>query len=190
MGQFTAIPENTFKELQTEAGVILKSFDPAKPTLDKSAIICATTGGVKASCVPTFRDNGEDVDNCPPNMKELKEITSYECRLSFTALSITDESLRMSVGAADVTDGKVVPRHKIDQNKDFSDIWWVGDRSDGGLVAVCLKNAMSSDGFSLQTTKNGKGQLSVNMMGHYTITDQKKVPMEFYTASAPAEAAE
>lgn len=190
MGQFTAIPENTFKELQTEAGVLLKTFDPEKPSLDKTAIICATTGGVNATCVPTFRDNGEDVDNCPANMKELKEIVSYECRLSFTALGITDETIRLSLGAADVADGKVTPRHEIDQSKDFSDIWWVGDRSDGGMVAVCLKNAMSTDGFSLQTTKNGKGQLSVNMMGHYTITDQQKVPMEFYTAAAPAAAAE
>lgn len=190
MGQFTAIPENTFKELQTEAGVLLKTFDPASPVLDKSAIICATTGGINATCVPTFRDNGEDVDNCPPNMKELKEIVSYECRLSFTALGITDDTIRLSIGAADVANGKVTPRQTIDKDKDFSDIWWVGDRSDGGMVAVCLKNSMSTDGFSLQTTKNGKGQLSVNMMGHYTITDQKKVPMEFYTAAASAAAAE
>lgn len=189
MGQFTAIPENTFKEMQIEAGVLLKSFDPSKPTpLDKTNIICATTGGVNATCVPTYRDNGEDVDNCPPNMKELKEIVSYECRLSFTALGITDETIRLSLGAADIASGKVTPRHTLDQTKDFKDIWWVGDRSDGGMVAVCLKNAMSTDGFSLQTTKNGKGQLSVNMMGHYTITDQQKVPMEFYTAAAPAAA--
>lgn len=185
MGQFTAIPENTFNELQTEAGVLLKSFDPANATLDKSAIICATTGGIRASCVPTFRDNGEDVDNCPPNMKELKEIVSYECRLSFTAISITEESLRMSVGAADKSGNKVTPIQDL-KEADFSDIWWVGDRSDGGLVAVCLKNALSTDGLSLQTTKNGKGQLSVNMMGHYTITDQKKVPMEFYVAEKTA----
>ena len=190
MGQFTAIPENTFKEMQTEAGVLLKSFDPSKPALDKTNIICATTGGVNATCVPTYRDNGENVDNCPPNMMELKEIVSYECRLSFTALGISDETIRLSIGAADIANGKVTPRHTLDQTKDFKDIWWVGDRSDGGMVAVCLKNAMSTDGFSLQTTKNGKGQLSVNMMGHYTITDQTKVPMEFYTAAAPAAAAQ
>ena len=184
MGQFTAIPENTFKELQTEAGVLLKTFDPTDPTLDKTAIICATTGGINASCKPTFRDNGEDVDNCPPNMKELKEVVSYECQLSFTALGITAETIRMSLGAADVAEGKITPRHKLDQEKDFNDIWWVGDRSDGGMVAVCLKNALSTDGFSLQTTKNGKGQLSVNLMGHYSIENQTVVPMEFYAAEA------
>lgn len=185
MGQFTAIPENTFKELQTEAGVLLKTFDPSTGTLDKSAIICATTGGINATCTPTFRDNGEDVDNCPPNMKELKEIVSYECKMSFTALTITEETIRMALGAADASNKKITPRQEI-KDADFSDVWWVGDRSDGGLVAVCLKNAMSTDGFSLQTTKNGKGQLSVNLMGHYTITAQKSVPMEFYVAEKSA----
>ena len=184
MGQFTAIPENTFKELQTEAGVVLKSFDPSKPTLDKTKIICATTGGVRATCVPQYRDNGSDVDNCPPNMMELKEITAYECRLSFTALGMTPETIKMSLGAADISGNKITPRHGIkDPTDDFSDIWWVGDRSDGGMIAVRLKNALSADGFSLQTTKNGKGQLTVNMMGHYTITAQDAVPMEFYVSA-------
>lgn len=183
MGQFTAIPENTFKELQTEAGVVLKSFDPSKPTLDKEKIICATTGGVKATCVPQYRDNGSDVDNCPPNMKELKEVTAYECRLSFTALGMTPETIKMSLGAAEVSGNKITPRHEVNDSTDFSDIWWVGDRSDGGMIAVCLKNALSADGFSLQTTKNGKGQLTVNMMGHYSITEQNAVPMEFYVSA-------
>ena len=53
--------------------------------------------------------------------------------------------------------GPFIP-HK---DTDFSDIWWVGDRSDGGLVAICLRNALSTGGFSLQTTKNGKGQIAV-----------------------------
>ena len=43
---------------------------------------------------------------------------------------------------------------------DFSDLWWVGDRADGGMVAVQIKNALSTGGFSLKTTDNGKGQIS------------------------------
>ena len=64
--KFTVIPENTFDELQLDAGVLLTTFDPATPVAPAdSAIICATTGGINVSCVPTFSDLGEDVDNVP-----------------------------------------------------------------------------------------------------------------------------
>ena len=63
MGKFTAIPQSTFSEIQLDAGVLLKTFDPSDPQApDDEDIITATTGGINASCVPTFSDFGEDVD--------------------------------------------------------------------------------------------------------------------------------
>ena len=184
---FTQIPLDAFKTMQTEAGVILKTFDPANPsTFDRANIVCATTGNITPSCIPTYRDNGEDVNNCPPNMKELKELVSWDCTLAFTALGVTPETLRLSLGAADVTGNKIAPRHEL-KDSDFADIWWVGDRSDGGMVAVCLKNALSTAGLSLTTAKNSKGQLAVTMSGHYSIEAANTVPMEFYAAE-PAKA--
>ena len=101
--KFAKISENTFNELQTEAGILLNAFDPSNPAPPTTEqIICATTGGITATCVPTTRDDGEDVDNCPNNMLELKKIDSYEAKLAFTALSVTAETIRMSIGAADV----------------------------------------------------------------------------------------
>lgn len=180
MGKFSKISENTFNELQVDAGVLLNQFDPESPALLDEAIICATTGGVNPSCVPTFSDWGEDIDNVPNRTKELMNIDYYECSLGFTALNITPETIRTALGAADVEGGKITPRMHLDQDKDFKDVWWVGDLSDGGLCAICLKNALSTGGFSLQTTKNGKGQLSVTLSGHVSITAQDEVPMEFY----------
>ena len=65
-------------------------------------------------------------------------------------------------------------------------LWWVGDRADGGWVAVKLMNALSTGGISLQTTKSGKGQTSVTLTGHVSIDAQDVVPMEFYIG-APGE---
>jgi hypothetical protein len=48
MSRFTQIADNTFSELQTDAGVLLKSFDPENPVLVDEDIICATTGGINA----------------------------------------------------------------------------------------------------------------------------------------------
>lgn len=188
MGKFSVIPENTFKELQTDAGVLLKTFNPATGELKNEDIICATTGGINPSCVPTYSDMGEDVDNCPNGMKELKHLDSWECRLSFTALGVSPAVIRMALGASDVdsTDPtKIVPRMDL-KDTDFADVWWVGDRSDGGMVAIQLKNALSTSGFSLQTTKNGKGQISVDLLGHVSIQNQDTVPMVFYSAGKKA----
>lgn len=183
MGRFTVIPKDTFDELQMDAGVVLTKFDPAKPEVADDAIVSATTGGIQASCVPTFSDLGEDVDNCPTNTKELKHLDGWEAKLSYTALGTSPKSIKMALGCADVdTDdpSKIVPRASLKQT-DFADIWWVGDRADGGFVAVRLINALSTSGFSLQTTKNGKGQTSCELTGHVSIQEQDKMPMEFYS---------
>lgn len=185
MSKFSQISLEAFDEFQTDAGVLLKSFNPESPELVDSNIICATTGGINPTCVPTYEDFGEDVDNCPNNMMELKRLTGWECALGFTALNASASVIKMALGAADVSGtgvSKIVPRAEL-KDTDFSDVWWVGDRVDGGMVAIRLINALSTSGFSLQTNKNGKGQISVTLTGHVSIAAQDVVPMEFYVAA-------
>lgn len=183
MGRFTVIPQSTFDDLQTDAGVLLKTFDPANPVAPQDTdIICATTGGINPSCVPTYSDYGEDIDNVPNNMKELKHLDGWECKIATTCLGTSPELIRLALGAADIeqANSKIIPRKDLAQT-DFADIWWVGDKADGGLVAVQLKNALSTSGFSLQTTKNGKGQISLELTGHVSINAQSEMPMVFYS---------
>ncbi len=191
MGAFTRIPADTFEQIQTDAGILLYSFDPAAPGAVKDEeIICPTTGGITAACVPSYSDRGEDVDNCPANLLELKSLDSWDCSLQFTSLGTSPRSIRLALGAADIdADGPthILPRRGL-KVSDAQDIWWVGDRADGGLVAVCLKKALSTAGFSLKTTKNGKGNTSVTLTGHVTVATQQEVPMEFWSmppAAAP-----
>jgi hypothetical protein len=189
MGRFTVIPENTFNALQMDAGVLLKTFNPDNPGIVDSAIICATTGGVNPVCKPTYSDFFEDVDNAPNNMMEGKHLDGWECSISTTSLGTSPELIKLALGCADIdgTDtSKIIPRMDLKQT-DFSDIWWVGDRADGGFVAIQLKNALSTEGFSLQTTKNGKGQIALTLMGHVSIQNQKEVPMVFYSAEPETE---
>ena len=187
MGKFTKIPQDTFSSLQLDAGVLLKNFDPetAAEPADED-IITATTGGINATCVPTYSDLGEDVDNVPINMKELKHLDSWECKISTTGIGTSPELIRYALGAADVTGNKITPRRDLKQT-DFATIWWVGDRADGGMVAVKLMNALSTGGLSLQTTKNGKGQVSIELTGHVSINAQDTMPMEWYSADPVTE---
>ena len=183
MGRFTQIPQDTFDGLQMDAGMLLRTFNPASPSVQDEDIICATTGGITVSCTPTFSDLGSDVDNVPNNMKEFKHLDSWEAKISTSCLGTTPQAIKLALGCADIDSNdatKIVPRMELKQT-DFSDVWWVGDRADGGFVAVQLKNALATSGFSLKTTKNGKGTIGLELVGHVSISAQKESPMVFYS---------
>ena len=193
--RFYEIPASTFNGLVTESGILLKNFnleaamaDDNNPGFTNADIICATTGGVNATLTPTYSDMGEDVDNCPLNMKELKHLDSWEAKFSTTGLGVTAQNIKDQLGVADVDGNKITPRMSLNQS-DFQSIWWVADKANGGFVACKLDNALATSGFSLQTGKNTKGQTTLEFTGHVSINAQSKVPMTFYSCD-PASVVE
>lgn len=181
--KFTKISAEAFKSMQINAGVVLNKFDPTGTTeIQDADIICATSGGVTAECKPNITDLGDDVDNCQKNTAELMQIEDYDCTLSFTALNVTTDVIKLALGAADVSEKKVSPRMTLDPTAstgDFKDIWWVGDTIDGGFVAVRLMNALSTGGLTLKTTDKGKGNIAVTLTGCPRLGSDT-VPMEWY----------
>ena len=194
--KFTKIPTNTFKELQLNAGVLVSEFTPSSGTVTASNIIGATSGGVNFTATPEYTDFGDDIDNCPKNMKELKRLDNWTVEMSGTYLTVNTTVAKALVGAADI-DGsdntKIVPRNDI-ADTDFSDIWWVGDYSDkngatnGGYMAIHLINALSTGGFQLQSGDKAKGQFAFTYTAHDSNTDPDKVPFEIYVKAGTAEA--
>ena len=196
--RFTKIPATTFSEIQLNAGVLLADFTPADGSFELTDIIGATTGGVSFSDSMAFTDSGEDIDNCPRNMKELKQLDAHEVTMSGTFVTVTAKTVKTLIGVADIAGGdntKVVPRNDL-LDTDFTDIWWVGDYSDkngetkGGYVAIHLMNALNTGGFQIKSTDNGKGQFAFSFMGHYSMSAQDTVPYEVYVKSGAAEAEE
>lgn len=182
--KFTRIPTDTFKNLQMNAGILLDSFDPTTGEIGK--LIGATTGGFNFTATPTFSDFGEDIDNAPKNVKELKVLDSWEAKMTGTFVTVTPELAHKLIGAADVKDEiHIVPRNDL-ADSDFSDLWWVGDYSNlngdqnGGFCAVHLINSLSTDGFQIQSTDKGKGQFAFGFTGHYSMAEQDKVPFEVF----------
>ena len=184
--KFTKIPSDTFQKLQLNAGILLDNFEPATGTIGN--ILGATTGGITFNTNPEYEDFGEDVDNCPPNMKELKRLVSFDPQMSGTFLTCTPEVIKTLVGAADidVSDAThVIPRAVL-ESSDFKDVWWVGDYSDvntgsgAGFIAIHLMNALNQAGFQITSAKNAKGQMAFEYHGHYSMAEQEKVPFEIY----------
>jgi len=184
--KYNVIPNDTFEKLQMEAGIFCKHFNPA--TGEYSGLMGATTGGGQFSTSPEFSDFGEDVDNCPNNTMELKHKDSETAVLSTTFVTLDAETVKFALAGADIDSNDtthIIPRRDL-KTEDFNDVWWVGDYSNintgesAGYAAIHLKRALATSGFNLQTTKNGKGQQSMELTGHYTISDQSDVPYEIY----------
>ena len=187
--RFTKIPQNTFNELQLNAGILLKDFDVSTGTFADSDILTATTGGLTVAVKPSFEDMGSDIDNCPKNTMELKYKTDAdEVTVAGTALNINSDMLMLMLGAADkdTTTGKITPRKDL-KIADFKSLWWVGDLSNGGFVAVKIINALSTDGFSLKSTDKGKANCSFTLTGHVSISAQSIIPVEFYIGESDSD---
>lgn len=193
--KYTKIPENTFQNLQLNAGVLLSSFTPSTATVSEEAIIGATTGGINFTATPTYTDFGEDIDNCPKNMKELKKLDSWEAKCSGTFVTVDTAVAKSLIGAADIGSPdttKVTPRNDLAQ-ADFSDIWIVGDYSDkngdtnGGFIAIHMMNALSTGGFQIKTSDKAKGQFAFEYTAHYSMSAQGTVPFEVYVKAGTAE---
>jgi hypothetical protein len=151
-------------------------------------LLGATSGGVNFTDTVEYKDFGEDIDNCPKNMLELKKLDKHEVKMTGTFVTINAATAKWLAGAADVDDidsTHIIPRNDI-LASDFKDIWWIGDYSDdntgdnAGFVAIHMMNALNTGGFQIQTTDKEKGKFAFEFMGHYSMEAQDTVPYEIY----------
>lgn len=190
--KFTKIPADTFKQIQLNAGIILTDFKPEEGSYKPTDILGATSGGVGFSATPEFVDFGEDIDNCPKNMKELKKLDKWTVTMSGNFVTVTPDMIAFLIGAADPEGEKVVPRNDV-LDEDFKDLWWVGDygadnsEESGGFLAIHIINSLSTGGFQLQSTDKNKSQFAFEFTGHYSMKAQETVPFEIYLADSTAE---
>lgn len=194
--KFTKIPSDAFQKLQINAGILTTDFTPSTGEIGAAGQIGATTGGINFTATPTYTDFGEDIDNCPKNMKELKRLESWEVKMAGTFVNASTAIAKSLCGAADIdtTDAtKITPRNDI-KDADFDDIWLVGDYSDkngdtnGGFIAIHMLNALSTGGFQMQTADKAKGQFAFEYTAHYSMSAQDTVPFEIYIKAGTAEA--
>ena len=201
MSKFTRIPENTFKEIVINAGLLATNFNPNTAEVAESELMGATSGGVSFTATPSFIDYGEDIDNCPANTMELKRIAGWggwvgggwvgvwagggwilAAPLSGTLVTLNTALGKKLAAAADETAGKIVPRSALSED-DFADIWLIGDYSGengNGYIAVHLINALNTGGLQITTQNKAKGQFAFDFSFQYSINTPEIVPYELY----------
>lgn len=191
--KYTQIPSTAFQNIQLNAGILVDSFVPATGVIGR--LLGATTGGVNFTDTIEYLDFGEDIDNCPKNMLELKKLDSHDVKMSGTFVTIDATTAKILAGASDVDEmdaTHIVPRNDL-LATDFNDLWWVGDYSDvntgdnAGFVAIHMLNVLNTGGFQIQSTDKAKGQFAFEFTGHYSMNAQDVVPYEIYIQQGGAE---
>ena len=193
--KFTQVAADAFQKLQLNAGVILTQFDPTSPTLDKTKIFGATSGGVSFATNPEYADFGEDIDNVPPNTKQLKRLKSVNPVMSGTLKTASTATAKALIAAADVNGSKITPRATLVDSDFIDDIWWVGDYSDvnedvaasgsgtagsAGFMAIHMMNVLNTQGLQLKSNDDGKGDFAFELTAHYDLDDIDTLPYEVY----------
>ena len=179
----TGLNSNTATNLQLGAGIILKSKYTTGTTISASNILSATNGGITFNATPTFFT--PTVDGMFDNVKGGgRRIINWDVTLSFTAVEEDAETLLKALGCADQdgTSGVISGRHTISAS-DYANLYIVAEKGDTQVIQITLKNALNTNGLSLQTTNNGNGGVSFTIKGNYDIASLDTPPFEIEVIS-------
>lgn len=188
----TKLPTDLWKKIGINAGVILDTFDPATPAVNKANIIGATTGTVTFNASQTYKDFGEDVNNCPKNTKELMMLDEWDIKLSGTFISADTAASKRLIGLADIARYEVIPRTTIDILNDFGDLWFVFDYGDvhtgnkPGYYAIHMMDTLSTGGFQVQTDDKEKVKWPFEFTAHFSVDAEDTVPFEVFVIPGAA----
>lgn len=168
-------------KLQVGAGILVKDFNVSTPTepADES-ILFETTGDYHVVCRPIWQDLFEGVNNAAPNTKEGKRIKGWEASLTITAISFTEETIKMGLAAAEGTATTGIKGRQI-KVSDFTKITYLAEMQDeNSLLAIVMDDAINTSGIDLTATDDGKGGMSLNIVPHTSLKNPEVPPMAFY----------
>lgn len=175
----TGLNSSTAQNLQLGAGAILKSRYALGTQLSADNVLSATNGGMTFTAVPEFFT--PSIDGNFDNVKGTgKTIVRWVVTLSFTAVEADAEVLQKALGCVDVTGNVITGRHRI-LDADYSDIYAIGEKADGSVIQITIKNAMNTSGLSLTTANNGNGGIAFTISGNYDVNNMNVAPFEIET---------
>ena len=204
-GSTTALNANTFKNLQLNAGVIIKDYDFTSIT-DSTAmktqiagIIAGTVTG-KGTVIGATRGGGTfnvtretrtpEIDGMRYGFVGSDFVDSMDAYLSTTLVEVTPENITtlLATGTA-TTSGKITTIEvatAIGEGDYLDNICWVGDIADGRLVVIELENAINTADFTLTFTDKGEGTLNAEFHARQaSVEDYDEAPFKVYFFAKP-----
>ena len=204
-GSTNALRADTFKNLQLNAGIILKNLNYSSVT-DSGALKTAIANIISGGASPigtllgatrgggTFTVTREmrtpEIDGIRYKFKGGDFVDSVDAYLSTTLVEVTPENITALLAGTSTPSGKktTIKMHTALSDSDYTEnICWVGDLADGKLVLICLKNAINTADFTLTFADKSEGTLAVEF--HATqaqVNDYDEAPFEVVYFDVPA----
>ena len=153
----SGITENTPKTIMLGAGTIHKGLEYS--STDKAwnfeeSLICATSGGGKASIVPEFYD--VPVDGALVKVKGLTVKTGESASLEVNPIELTPEVLKMAVIGdsstySDATGySQITSRARISTGDYIENLAYVGKTVEGNPIIILFDWALCTSGLELE----------------------------------------
>ena len=181
-GLTSAIRAEGFANLQLNAGIFIANFDYNTPAdaaelkaavkaliqADSPLILGMTSGGGTFTATRELRQ--AEVDGRRYAFKGDKFVDSIDAQITSTLVEITAPNVQRLVSAAAATaSGKTTVSIKtaIDTGTDYlTNVCWIGDLADGGLVVIVLDNALNTEDFSLAFQDKAEGKMTFGFHAH------------------------
>jgi len=200
-GMTTALRSETFSKLQLNAGVFLKNFQYSsiasasalltaiQTAITSGSILGATRGGGSFNVGREMRN--PEIDGMRYNFKGSFFVDSTDPYLSTNLVEVTPENFAVALGGTITgSSGKktLTVNTAIDSGDYLTNLCWVGDLADGGLVLICLYNALNTSDFNFTFTDKGEGVIGVEFHAcQANVNDYDEAPFEV-VFFAPASA--
>lgn len=179
----------TKDHLLTGAGAYFKNFIVGTDTYESAKaagkLIGATQGGGEFKATPEIRQI--EVDGVAGKAQGLEVIDSWEVSLVMNLLETTEESLRLSLGIAEIDSDSNGTYHIVKGNNEITDEHYIDNITYVGTITgskepviIQVYNALSSDGLDLKTEDKKEAVLAVTVYGHYTEEDLDTPPFKIY----------
>lgn len=183
----TGFSDTTAQNLQLNAGMFVKNYDPETGTLETATILGATQGGGTFTAVPEMR--GIEVDGVRGIAKGMQVLDSWEVKMTTTLKEVTAENFKLALASGKVTpaesEGKydVITANNFIADEDYIDnICWLGTIS-GSSEPICIRmfNVLNTNGLSFTFEDKGEGSIGLELMAHYDPTNLDSAPFKIYT---------
>ena len=192
-GSTNALRNETFENLQLNAGMFIKNFDYssiADSAALKSALASAITSGENilgatrggGTFTVTREMRTPEIDGMRYKFKGGNFVDSVDAYLSTTLVEVTPANIKTLLAGTISTSGKkttITMKTAIEDDSYLENVCWIGDLSDGQLVLICLKNALNTADFTLTFTDKGEGTLAVEFHAcQAEVNDYDNAPFE------------
>lgn len=205
VGLTTGLRSDTFKNLQLNAGILLKDLSYSSvtdATALKTAIANIVSGGTSpiGTLLGATRGGGSftvtremrtpEIDGMRYGFVGSDFVDSTDAYISTTLVEVTPDNIVDLLGSGSATtSGKkttIKMATALTDSNYLTNICWVGDLADGQLVLICLKNAINTADFSFTYTDKGEGTLAVEFHARQAnVDDYDEAPFEIVYFDKP-----